>query len=46
MGEYMSCDELNLLALKYLQLGNPKQTNIGIIAERIYMNDTTLVSHK
>lgn len=46
MGEYMSCDELNLLAMKYLQLGNPKQTNIGIIADRIYMNDSTLVSHK
>jgi len=40
IAEYMASEELTTLALKYLELSNPKQPNVAIIKERIYNSDS------
>ena len=46
IAEYMASEELTTLALKYLELSNPKQPNVAIIKERIYNSDSARLVNK
>ena len=46
MGEYLANEDINTLALKYLELANPKQPNVAMTKDRIYGSDTTRITHK
>lgn len=46
MGEYMANEDINNLAMKYLELANPKQSNVAIIKDRIYKGDTSVLLKK
>ena len=39
MAEFMTSEELRHLALKYLDLANPKQANVALIKDRIFNSD-------
>lgn len=41
IGEYMAAEDLKMLALKYLELSNPKQANVAFTKDRIYNSDST-----
>lgn len=40
IAEYMAHEELSNLALKYLNISNPKQANVAFIKDRIYNSDS------
>lgn len=40
MGEYLANEDTIGLALKYLELANPKQANVAMIKDRIFNSDT------
>ena len=44
IAEYMAHEELSSLALKYLELNNPKQVNVAIIKDRVFNSDSTRVA--
>jgi hypothetical protein len=46
IAELMAHEELTGLALKYLELSNPKQANVALIKERIYNSDSTRMVNK
>lgn len=46
MSEYMANEDINNLAMKYLELANPKQPNVAIIKDRIYKGDTSVLLKK
>lgn len=39
IAEYMTHEELSQLALKYLDISNPKQPNVAFIKDRIFNSD-------
>ena len=41
MAEYMAHEDLKMLAMKYLELSNPKQANVAFIKDKIYNSDST-----
>ena len=41
MGEYLASEDLTQLALKYLNLANPKQFNVAVTTDRIFNSDST-----
>lgn len=40
MAEYMASEDLKQLALKYLDLVNPKQMNAALIKDKIFNSDS------
>ena len=46
MGEYLANEDIPSLAMKYLELANPKQPNVAMIKDRIYGSDSTRITHK
>ena len=46
MGEYLASEDVPQLAMKYLELANPKHTNVAMIKDRIYSSDSTRITHK
>ena len=45
MAEYLASEDLRFLALKYLDLVNPKQTNVAIIKDRVFNSDSFRNKH-
>lgn len=41
IAEYLSNENLKVLALKYLELSNPKQANVALLKERIFISEST-----
>jgi hypothetical protein len=41
MSEYLANDNLKYLAMKYLELCNPKQSNVALLKERVFISDSS-----
>jgi hypothetical protein len=46
MGEYLINEDVPTLAMKYLELANPKNFNVAMIKDRIFNSDSSRVTHK
>ena len=40
IADYMAHEDLRHLSLKYLDISNPKQANVALTKDRIYMSDS------